>query len=110
MYPSVLLNFDYLEQYWVFNNEQKKNENFFLSIIMPTDLVKFYTNSFDPLNFYEYLLQKNIDDYEEQNQDVKVRDNPALFQYAVLMTLNEANKHNSKHGRKSFFELDEKKS
>ena len=70
---------------------------------MPTDLVKFYTNSFDPLNFYEYLLQKNIDDYEEQNQDVKVRDNRALFKYAVLMTLNEANKHYSKHGRKSFF-------
>ena len=33
---------------------------------MPIDLVKFYTHFFDTFNFYEYLLPKNIDDYEEQ--------------------------------------------
>ena len=54
-------------------------------------------------------MQKNIDEYEEQNKDVKVRDNPVLFKYAVLMTLNEANNHYSKHGLKEIFEPDEKK-
>ena len=33
---------------------------------MPIDLVKFYTHFFDPFNFYEYILPKNIDVYEEQ--------------------------------------------
>ena len=41
---------------------------------MPIDLVKFYIYFFDPHNFYESLLQKNIDDYEEQTKDVKVRE------------------------------------
>ena len=45
---------------------------------MPIDLVKFYTHFVNPFNFYEYLLQKRIDDYQEQNKDVKVRDNPVL--------------------------------
>ena len=41
---------------------------------MPIDLVKFYTYFFDHHNSYEYLLQKNIDDYEEQTKRVKVRE------------------------------------
>ena len=66
---------------------------------------------FHPINFYEYLLQKSIGDYEEQNKDVKVRENPVLFvlfKYSVLMTLNEANNHYSKHGLKEIFEPDKK--
>ena len=66
-------------------------------------MVKLYTHFFDPFNFSEYLLQKNINDYEEQNKDVNVRDNTVLFKYAVLMTLNEANNHYSKHGLKEIF-------
>ena len=54
-------------------------------------------------------MQKNSDDYEEQNKDVKVRDNPVLFKYTVLMTLNEANNHYSKHGLKEIFEPDKEK-
>ena len=38
-------------------------------ITMPIDLVKFHTYFFDSFNFYEYLLQEKIDDYEEQNKD-----------------------------------------
>ena len=41
---------------------------------MPIDLVKFCTYFFDPHNSYESLLQKNIDDYEEQTKGVKVRE------------------------------------
>ena len=41
---------------------------------MPIDLVEFCTYFFDPHNSYEYLLQKNIDDYEEQTKSVKVRE------------------------------------
>ena len=63
---------------------------------------------FNLINFYEYLLQKNIGDYEEQNKDVKVRDNSVLFKYSVLMTLNEATNHYSKHGLKEIFEPDKK--
>ena len=75
----------------------------FYHIIMPIDLVTFYTYFFDPFNFYEYLLQKNIDDYEEQNKGVNVRDNQVLFKYAVLMTLNEANMHYEKDGLRVIF-------
>ena len=32
---------------------------------MLINLVKFYANFLNPFNFYEYLLQKNIDDCEE---------------------------------------------
>ena len=67
-----------------------------------------FTYIFYPFNFYEYLLQKTIDGYEEQNKDVKVRNNPILFKYAVLMTLNEANHRYSKHGLKEIFERDKK--
>ena len=76
---------------------------------MSIDLVKFYTHFFYPFNFYEYLLQKNIDDYEEQSRDVKVQDNPVIFKYAVLMTLNEANSHYSKHSLKEIFVPNKKK-
>ena len=72
-------------------------------------MVKLYTHFFDPFNFSEYLLQKNINDYEEQNKDVNVRDNTVLFKYAVLMTLSEANNHYSKHGLKEIFKPDVKK-
>ena len=54
-------------------------------------------------------MQKNIDDYEEQSRGVKVQDNPVIFKYAVLMTLNEANSHYSKHGLKEIFEPNKKK-
>ena len=73
------------------------------------DLAKFYTYFFDPHNFYEYLLQKNIDNYDERNKDIKVRDNPVYFKYMTLITLNEANMHYSKHGLKQIFVADEKK-
>ena len=76
---------------------------FFLSIIMPINWVKCYAHFLNPFNFYEYLLQKSIDDYEEKNKDVKVRGNPVLFKYAFLMTLNEANYHYSKHDLKEIF-------
>ena len=76
---------------------------------MPIDWVTFYTYFFDPFNFHEYLLQKTIDDYEEQNKGVNVRDNPVLFKYAVLMTLNKANMHYEKDGLREIFEPDEKK-
>ena len=76
---------------------------------MLMDLAKFYTYFFDPHNFYEYLLQKNIDNYDERNKDIKVRDNPVYFKYMTLITLNEANMHYSKHGLKQIFVADEKK-
>ena len=72
-------------------------------------MVKLYTHFFDPFNFSEYLLQKNIDNYEEQNKDVNVRDNTVLFKYAVPMTLNEANNHYSKHDLKEIFKPDDQK-
>ena len=74
---------------------------------MPIDLVKLYF--FDRHNFYQYLLQKNIDGYGEQNKDIKVRENPVYFKYITLMTLNEANMHYSKHGPKEMFVTDQKR-
>ena len=76
---------------------------------MLMDLAKFYTYFFDPHNFYEYLLQKHIDNYDERNKDIKVRDNPVYFKYMTLITLNEANMHYSKHGLEQIFVADEKK-
>ena len=76
---------------------------------MLMDLAKFYTYFFDPHNFYEYLLQKNIDNYDERNKDIKVRDNPVYFKYMTLIALNEANMHYSKHGLEQIFVADEKK-
>ena len=75
---------------------------------MPIDLVEFYTHFFYSFHFYEYLLQKTIDEYKEQNKDAKVRNNPILFKYGVLMSLNEANHRYSKHGLKEIFEPDKK--
>ena len=66
---------------------------------MTIDLIKCYTHFFKSFDFYEYLSQKNIDHYEEQNDNVK---------YATLMSLNEANDHNSKHGLKEILEPDKK--
>ena len=73
------------------------------------DLVKFYTHFFNPLNFYEYLLQKNIDFYEEGIKHIEIRENPALFKIAALAALNEANTQYSKHGLKEIFKPDQKK-
>ena len=67
---------------------------------MSIDLVKYYTHFCKPFDFYEYLLQKNIDHYKEQNDNLK---------YATLMSLNEANDHYSKHGLKEIFEPDKKR-
>ena len=74
---------------------------------MPIDLIKLYF--FDCQNFYEYLLQKNIDGYDEQNTDIKVRENPVYFKYITLITLNEANMHYSKHRPKEMFVTDQKR-
>ena len=46
---------------------------------MPINLVEYYTHFFYSFHFCEYLLQKYIDEYEEQNKDVKARNNPILF-------------------------------
>ena len=75
---------------------------------MTIDLIKCYTHFFKSFDFYEYLSQKNIDHYEEQNDNVKVRKSRILFKYATLMSLNEANDHNSKHGLKEILEPDKK--
>ena len=61
-----------------------------MHITMPIDLVKFYTYFFDLHNFYEHLLQKNIDDYEEKSEGVKVRENNVYFKFVTLIALNEA--------------------
>ena len=76
---------------------------------MPMHLVEFYTYFFDPHNFYEYLLQKNIVDYEEQNKGVKVREKNIYVIFLALITVSEANMHYSKHGIKKIFVADEKK-
>ena len=73
---------------------------------MPIDLVKLYTQFFDRHNFYEYLLQKCIYDYEEQNKDIKVRENPIYFKYITFITLKEANMHYSKYELKEIFVAD----
>ena len=76
---------------------------------MPIDSVKFCTYFSYPFKFYEYLLQKNIDDYEAQNDNIKVRENSVLFKYATVITLNEANVNCSKHELEEIFELDKKR-
>ena len=76
---------------------------------MSIDLVKLYTYFFDHHNFYECLLQENIDDYEEQNKYVKVRENNVNFKFITIVTVNEANMHYSKHRLKYIFEADERK-
>ena len=73
---------------------------------MPIDLVKFYTYFFYPHNFYEYLLQTNLDDYEEKN---KVRESPVYLQSTTFVTINEAKMHYRKHGLKQIFLLDQKR-
>ena len=73
---------------------------------MPIDLVKFYTYFFDPHNFYEYLLQTNLDDYEEKN---KVRESPVYLQSTTVVTISEAKMHYRKHGLKQIFLLDQKR-
>ena len=52
-------------------------------------------------------MQKNIDDYEEKNKDIKVRNNSAYFKFITLITVNETNMHYSKHGLKEIFVADE---
>ena len=64
---------------------------------MSIDLFKFYTYFFDHHTFYEYVLQKNIDDYEEQNKGVKVRENDVYFKFIILVPLTEVDMHYSKH-------------
>ena len=110
IYPRDLFNLDYLELYWVFDVEEKiSNKKKFKDITMPIDSVKFYTYFSYPFTFYEYMLQKNIDDYEAQNDNIKVRQNPVLFKYATVITLSEANEHCSKHGLEEIFESDKKR-
>ena len=76
---------------------------------MPIDLVKFYTHFFDPHKFYEQLLQTNLDDYEEKNKYVHVRENHVVFKFIIVVTINEANMHYQKHGLKQIFLLDQKR-
>ena len=76
---------------------------------MPSDLVKFSTHFFDPFNFDEYLLNKSIDEFEEEYNDSIVREDIILYIYAMLLTLNEANYHYKKHELKEILEPDEKK-
>ena len=52
-------------------------------------------------------MQKNIDDYEEKNKDIKVRNNSVYFKFVTLITVNETNMHYSKHGLKEIFVADE---
>ena len=67
----------------------------------------YFTYFFDPHNFYEYLLQKNIDDYEEQNKGVKVRESNVYFKFLTIITLNEANMHYNIDGIKEIFAAEE---
>ena len=67
----------------------------------------YFTYFFDPHNFYEHLLQKNIDDYEEQNKGVKVRENNVYFKFLTIITLNEANMHYNIDGIKEIFAAEE---
>ena len=53
-------------------------------------------------------MQKNIDDYEEKNENIKVRENPAYFNFITLITLNEDNMHYSEHRLKEIFIADQK--
>ena len=76
---------------------------------MSTDLVKFYAHFFDPFNFYEYLLNKSIDEFEEEYNDLIVREDTILYIYAMLLTPNETNYHYKKRELKEIFEPDEKK-
>ena len=52
-------------------------------------------------------MQKNIDDYEEKNKDIKVRNNSVYFKFITIITVNETNTHYSKHGLKEIFVADE---
>ena len=40
--------------------------------------------------------KKKIDDYEEKNKGVNVREKNLYFKFITLITLNEANMHHSK--------------
>ena len=53
-------------------------------------------------------MQKNIDDCEEKNENIKVRENPAYFNFITLITLNEDNMHYSEHWLKEIFIADQK--
>ena len=64
---------------------------------------------FDAFNFDEYLLNKSIDEFEEQYNDLIVREDIILYIYAMLLTLNEANYHYKKHKLKEILEPVEKK-
>ena len=67
----------------------------------------YFTYFFDPHNFYEHLLQKNIDDYKEQNKGVKVRESNVYFKFLTIITLNEANMHYNIDGIKEIFAAEE---
>ena len=53
--------------------------------------------------------KKNIDEYEEQNKGVKVRENDVYFKFITVITLNEANMHYNIHGLKEIFVAEETK-
>ena len=53
--------------------------------------------------------KKNIDEYEEQNKGVKVRENDVYFKSITVITLNEANMHYNIHGLKEIFVAEETK-
>ena len=51
--------------------------------------------------------KKNIDEYEEQNKGVKVRENNVYFKFLTIITLNEANMHYNIGGIKEIFAAEE---
>ena len=53
--------------------------------------------------------KKNIDEYEEQNKGVKVRENDVYFKFITVISLNEANMHYNIHGLKEIFVAEETK-
>ena len=55
------------------------------------------------------MLNKSIDEFEEQYNDLNVREDTILYIYAMLLTFNEANYHYKKHKLKEILEPDEKK-
>ena len=46
---------------------------------------------------------------KKKNRDINVREYPAYFIFTIVITINEANMHYSKHGLKKIFVVDQKR-
>ena len=78
-------------------------------ITNPSDYNSFVVRVFPPNIFHDHLLRENIKKCEEQNKNIKVRDNPFYLKLNTLLALYDENKHYRNNGLEEIPKTDQKK-